>query len=123
MFEPDSPSDAQIINKKKYKTMAQRKLIPQIHSVNCQCCGDLELVTKQGLAMTPKQVQELTDRGIAVSLPNEKLFLDGQSKSSTSWDVDPIFRRSADMCSIWELSRDCQGKILSAHKADKKRFG
>lgn len=103
--------------------MAQRKLIPQIHSVNCQCCGELELVTKQGLAMTPKQVQELTDRGIAVSLPNEKSFLDGQPKSSTSWDVDPIFRRSADMCSMWELSRDCQGKILSAHKADKKRFG
>lgn len=100
--------------------MAQRKLIPQIHSINCKCRGDLELVTKPGLAMTPKQVQELTDRGIAVSLPNEKSFLDGSSSSKTDWSIDPIFRRDADMCSMWELSRDCQGRILKAQKADKK---
>ena len=41
--------------------------------------------------MTPKQVQELTDRGIAVSLPNEKSFLDGSPSSPTDWSIDPIF--------------------------------
>ena len=70
--------------------------------------------------MSTKQVQELTDRGIAVSLPNEKSFLDGSPSSATDWSIDPIFRRDADMCSMWELSRDCQGRILKAQKADKK---
>ena len=84
--------------------MAQRKLIVQVRPVNCKVVGDLELVTKPGLAMTPKQVQELTDRGIAVSLPNEKSFLDGAPSSTGDWSIDPIFRRDADMCSMWELS-------------------
>ena len=70
--------------------------------------------------MTPKQVQELTDRGTAVSLPNEKSFLDGSPSSATDWSIDPIFRRDADICSKWELSRDCQCRILKARKADKK---
>ena len=98
--------------------MAKRKLVAQLNPVNCKVVDSLELVTKPNLAMTPKQVQELTDRGIAVSLPNEKTFLDGSSK--TDWSIDPIFRRDADMCSMWELSRDCQGRILKAQKADKK---
>lgn len=99
--------------------MAKRKLVAQLNPVNCKVVDALELVTKPNLAMTPKQVQELTDRGIAVSLPNEKSFLDGSS-SKTDWSIDPIFRRDADMCSMWELSRDCQGRILKAQKADKK---
>lgn len=100
--------------------MAKRKLIAQLNPVNCKVVDSLELVTKPGLAMTPKQVQALTDRGIAVSLPNEKSFLDGSPSSPTDWSIDPIFRRDADMCSMWELSRDCQGRILKAQKADKK---
>lgn len=99
--------------------MAKRKFVAQLNPVNCKVVDSLELVTKPGLAMTPKQVRELTDRGIAVSLPNEKSFLDGSS-SKTDWSIDPIFRRDADMCSMWELSRDCQGRILKAQKADKK---
>nr|DAW16016.1 MAG TPA: hypothetical protein [Microviridae sp.] len=99
--------------------MAKRKLVAQLNPVDCKVVDSLELVTKPNLAMTPKQVQELTDRGIAVSLPNEKSFLDGSS-SKTDWSIDPIFRRDADMCSMWELSRDCQGRILKAQKADKK---
>ena len=100
--------------------MAKRKRSAQGNPVNCKVVDSLELVTKPGLSMTPKQVQELTNRGIAVSLPNEKLFLDGSSSSRTDWSIDPIFRRDADMCSMWELSRDCQGRILKAQKADKK---
>ena len=45
--------------------MAKRKLIAQLNPVNCKVVDSLELVTKPNLAMTPKQVQELTDRGIA----------------------------------------------------------
>lgn len=100
--------------------MAKRKLIAQLTPVNCKVVDPLELVTRANLAMTPKQVQELTDRGIAVSLPNEKSFLDGSPSSPADWSIDPIFRRDADMCSMWELSRDCQGRILKAQKADKK---
>ena len=99
--------------------MAKRKLIAQLNLVNCKVVDSLELVTKPNLAMTPKQVQELTNRGIAVSLPNEKSFLDGSPSSATDWSIDPMFP-SHDIGCMWELSRDCQGRILKAQKADKK---
>ena len=44
--------------------MAKRKLVAQLNPVNCKVVDSLELVTKPNLAMTPKQVQELTERGI-----------------------------------------------------------
>ena len=73
--------------------MAKRKLIAQINAVNCKLCKKDMLVTKPDLALTPMQVKELTDKGIAVSLPNSKQFLDGQNaQRSNDWSVDPIFR-------------------------------
>ena len=104
--------------------MAKRKLIAQINAVNCILCKNDMLVTKPDLALTPMQVKELTDKGIAVSLPNSKQFLDGQNaERSNDWSVDPIFRRDASMCTMFELERDSQGKIIRAHKLDRKKFG
>ena len=52
------------------------------------------------------------------ALNGEGVTTIGSSPSTVS--IDPIFRRDADMFSMWELSRDCQGRILKAQKADKK---
>lgn len=72
--------------------MALRKLISQIRSVSCKLSSKDMLVTKPDLAITPSQVQELTNKGISVSLPNAKQFLDGNAlEAAKGWDVDPIF--------------------------------
>lgn len=103
--------------------MARRIFKAQLRPVNCKLTDNDMLVTKPGLSMTPSQVKELTDRGIAVSLPNEKQFLDGQNLPTSDWFVDPVFKRSMDMCELWELEKSTQNKLISAHKADKKKFG
>ena len=104
--------------------MALRKMLPQINPVSCKLSSKDMLVTKPDLAITPSQVQELTNRGISVSLPNVKQFLDGNSlETAKGWDVDPIFKRDANICTMFELERDSQGKIIRAHKVDRKKFG
>lgn len=101
--------------------MAKRILQAQLRPCSCRLNTDVDmLATKPGLAMTPSKVKELTDRGIAVSLPNDKTFLDG---GSTDWTVDAMFKRSADMCELWELEKNAQSKVLKAHKLDRKRYG
>ena len=59
-----------------------------------------------------------------INLPNEKQFLEGDSISSAkSWDIEPVFKRSADMCELWELEQVSKNKVLKAHKIDKRKFG
>ena len=99
--------------------MANRKLNPLIKTCSCSLCDERDkLVTKPHLAMTPQQCKELTDRGIAVSLPNSQ-FLDGESNG---WDIDPSFRRDSDMISTWETETQAKSKLILAHKNDKKKF-
>lgn len=105
--------------------MAKRKLKAQLNPCTChlQTGVDYEII-KPNLALTPQNIKELTDRGIAVNLPNEKQFLEGDSiSSSKSWDVEPVFKRSADMCELWELEQVSKNKVLKAHKVDKRKFG
>lgn len=105
--------------------MAKRILQPQLKPCTCQLKTGVDYeVTKPNLALTPQGIKELTDRGIAVNLPNEKQFLQGDSLNvSKSWDIEPVFRRSADMCELWELEQVSKNKVLKAHKVDKKKFG
>lgn len=101
--------------------MAKRVISPVLKSCACTInpYKDRE-ITKPHLAMTPQQVKELTDRGIAVSLPNGQ-FLDGESNDG--WSIDPVFKRDADLPSTWELETLSRSKLIRAHRADKKKFG
>lgn len=105
--------------------MAQRILKAQLKPVICKLQTGIDYeITKPNLALTPQNIKDLTDRGIAVNLPNEKQFLEGDSISaSKSWDVDPVFKRSVDMCELWELEQVAKNKVLKAHKVDKRKFG
>lgn len=105
--------------------MAKRTFKTQINPVSCKLQTGVDYeITKPGLALTPQNIKELTDRGIAVNLPNEKQFLEGDSISTAkSWDVEPVFKRSADMCELWELEQVAKNKVLKAHKVDKRKFG
>lgn len=105
--------------------MAQRILKAQLKPVICKTeIGRDYEITKPNLALTPQNIKDLTDRGIAVNLPNEKQFLEGDSITlSKTWDVEPVFKRSADMCELWELEQVSKNKVLKAHKVDKRKFG
>lgn len=104
--------------------MANRILKQQLNPCTCNLCLEKDFeITKPNLALTPQAIKELTDRGIAVNLPNEKSFIEGDPSSSASWDVEPIFRRSVDMCEVWELEQISKNKVLKAHKIDKRKFG
>ena len=73
--------------------MAKRILKAQIKPVTCKLQTGVDYeITKPNLALTPQNIKDLTDRGIAVNLPNEKQFLEGDSISSAkSWDIEPVF--------------------------------
>nr|DAH63224.1 MAG TPA: hypothetical protein [Bacteriophage sp.] len=101
--------------------MAKRILKAQLRPCNCTLCDSKDMIqTKEGLALTPSRVKELTDRGIAVSLPNLNNFL--QPESGSSWFVEPMFKRDANMCDIWEKEQLAKQRVVSAHKNDKKKF-
>ena len=90
-----------------FTIMAKRILKAQIKPCTCKLQTGVDYeITKPNLALTPQNIKELTDRGIAVNLPNEKQFLEGDAISTAkSWDVEPVFKRSADMCELWELEQ------------------
>lgn len=104
--------------------MAQRIFKAQIKPVNCTIQSDVDrLVTKEGLSLTPSRIKELTDRGIAVSLPNSQNFIAPSESAARSWDIDPMFKRDATMCSMWEQEQSAKQKVLNAHKKDKQIYG
>lgn len=105
--------------------MAKRIFQAQVKPVTCKIVTGVDYeITKPNLALTPQNIKDLTDRGIAVNLPNEKQFLEGDSISAgNDWFVEPVFKRSADMCELWELEQVSKNKVLKAHKVDKRKFG
>lgn len=102
--------------------MAKRIFKAQIKPCNCTLCADIDrLTTKEGLSLTPQRVKELTDRGIAVSLPNSQNFI--APSESKSWDIDPMFKRDANMCDLWEQEQLAKKRVMNAHKKDKQLYG
>lgn len=56
-------------------------------------------------------------------MKNSSLKVIPSISSAKSWDVEPVFKRSADMCELWELEQVSKNKVLKAHKIDKRKFG
>lgn len=73
--------------------------------------GDIPV--QSGLALTPRRVKELTDRGVAVTTSNSEGIFDAP-KASSDWSMDSMYQRGTDRCSLWEKSRLAKAKILSA---------
>lgn len=102
--------------------MAKRYLRAQIKSCDCTYCESDRLVTKEGLSLTPARIKEMTDRGISVSLPNSQNFVN-PTDATSSWFVEPMFKRDATMVSMWEQEQLSKQKILRAQKNDKLIYG
>lgn len=102
--------------------MAKREFKAQLRPCGCVHNPEFDkLVTKPGLALTPSDIKKLTDKGIAVSLPNAQNFL--SPVESSSWTVEPEFRRDATMCSVWEAEKLAQKRVMQARKKDIQIYG
>lgn len=73
--------------------------------------GDVPV--QSGLALTPRRVRELTEKGIAVTTSNSEGVFDAPAKSS-DWSMDAMFERGTDRCILWEKSQLARKKILSS---------
>lgn len=72
--------------------------------------------TKPGLAITPSQIKEMSDRGIPVS-PMNTQFIDVHGDGS--WQVEPQFQREMDMATAWSLEKKSQREALKAMRQKK----
>lgn len=89
-------------------------------TATCNKYDKFEKPVQAGLALTPRKVRELTDRGVAVSTPNQN-YMD--SEFSNSPFVEPQYRRGCDLNTAWEISRRVTSKLVNVHKIDKRKFG
>lgn len=84
----------------------------------CKCQFDVDkdfARTVQDAAITPRQIQELAERGIPIS----PQAVEREVKGNNSWDLDPIFRRGMDMATAWEMEKSAQAKVKYALKNQK----
>lgn len=79
-------------------------------------------ITICGLALTPSQVQDMTDKGIAVSLPNQD-FLDSDGSAPHDYSVELMFRRGMSREELWESERGARKSVFAARREDIKKFG
>lgn len=73
----------------------------------CVCKFDIDndfARTVEDGTITPRQIAELTARGIPVTPQAVQRDIQG----SDSWYVDPVFRRNMDMATAWELEQRAQ---------------
>ena len=78
---------------------------------NCRY-GEFEDPVQNGLAITPAQMLDLTNRGIPVSPSNLGLEYD-DGYSELEFDVPSEHVRGIDMADLWEQREDMRDKMRS----------
>lgn len=73
--------------------------------------GDIPV--QSGLALTPRRVKELTEKGVAVSTSNSEGIFDAP-RNPSDWSFDSMYERGTDRCVLWERSQLAKRKILSS---------
>ena len=71
--------------------------------------------TVQDAAITPRQIAELTARGIPISPQS----VEREIKGDNSWELDPAFKRGMDMATAWELQQRAQAQAKYALQRQK----
>lgn len=66
-------------------------------------------------AITPRQIAELTARGIPVT----SQAVEREIQGNDSWYVDPAFKRGMDMATAWELEQRSQAQARYALQRQK----
>lgn len=75
-----------------------------------------DIPVQSGLALTPRKVRELTEKGIAVSTAtaNDAQFF--ASDAPNDYRLDPMEERGITREELWERSQVAKQRILSARK-------
>lgn len=84
----------------------------------CKCVRhDDEGDVQPGLALTPREIAEMTRAGIPISNVNASQFFDGYR----TLDFDPglLSRRGTDITDVWNAQMDSRKKLSKAAKAVK----
>lgn len=89
---------------------------------SCKVDGVFEHRVQNNLALTPRMVKEMTEKGIAVSLPNNTIDPqdDPVMSKAGKWELDPIEMRGFDKNSAWEMSKRSNNKITQAIRKNKR---
>lgn len=97
-----------------------RKLITDIRSYKYEFKPEVDwMETVQDGAITPREIKELTLRGIPVSPQNVEREIHGRG----DWTLEPVFKRGMDAATAWELEQQAKASIKSAIRSDKaKKF-
>lgn len=72
-------------------------------------------IVKNGLAITPQQMLEMSNRGLAVSSSMNAHVLEDYAKDH-DYEVPLQYRRGADMADLFVARRDVQEKFRGLHR-------
>ena len=72
-----------------------------------------EPVVQNGLAVTPSQVLQMAERGIAPTAQMNAQMIDGHTGSD--WSVPLEEMRGIDIAQMWQESQEVRSKFRAAH--------
>lgn len=80
-------------------------------------CRTRSLSTDQkvqsGLALTPAQIMQMSERGIPVTTQNlDGMFFDGETRPS--WDIPLDQQRGIDVATMWQRRKDLGLRLKNA---------
>lgn len=81
----------------------------------------IDIPVNDGLALTPARVRQLTEKGIAVSLPasnGEGIF--DSSDNPADYSLDSMYERSMTREELWERSQVAKQNIMNARNRKKE---
>lgn len=76
---------------------------------------------KDGLAITPAEMNRLTKSGIPITPQNSSSFIDGEASFDRELTLESM--RGVDAIDAWEASQSAKKNILNAHKKDLSVYG
>lgn len=82
----------------------------------CNICKPTDLVTQPNLALTPRDIRSLSERGMSVSAQRIGQINDNDTPS----DYLPLEdMRGTDLNTAWEISQKAKNKVINSYKHKK----
>lgn len=98
------------------------KQIQKFALCDLSCNKPHERAVQPGLSLSPQDVKNLTDKGLATSTPNAS-FYDDEGVSPVDFFIEPQYRRGFDLNTAWAISKATEQKIIDVHKRDSLIYG
>lgn len=83
---------------------------------DCSATENEDKVLKN-VVYTPKEMYDLSSKGMSVSIPDNGNFYDGDSNAT--FDLLPESRRGVDPADLWQMQQASRKRISQAYKTKK----